>query len=269
MAQLNLLSLCVKDNSERAGHKTPKLFANLIEWLFNQMLPKLNRELEVTHKQASADLKDLVYNTFLEKLSSSSNGFSEEYAKYIADRNGTINVEYYQSIIIWHIATDLCFDTGSGVNEPKNDLLRKVSKDVSDYVMYILVMCPFLLSAGDAKFSFKITCAMVTKFFQKKNFARLPKADACAMLISEYDAFFWPKYEGLDKKPLPRENRVRHQRLLSSDQRSSSTTPPDSVLEPGKCAGAAVIVVSQPEALRRMRIHHTTRNMFHRFKYQQ
>ena len=91
MAQLNLLSLCVNDNSDRAGHKTPKLFANLIEWLFNQMLPKLNGELEVTHKLVSADLKNLVYNTFLEKLSSSSNGFSEEYDKYIADRNGTIN----------------------------------------------------------------------------------------------------------------------------------------------------------------------------------
>ena len=164
MAQLNLLSLCVNDNYDRAGHTTPKLFANLIEWLFNQMLPKLNGELEVTHKLVSADLKNLVYNTFLEKLSSSSNGFSEEYDKYIADRNGTINVEYYQSIIIWHIATNLCFDTDSGVNEPKNDLLRKVSKDVSDYVMYILVMCPFLLSIGDAKFSFKITCAMVMEF---------------------------------------------------------------------------------------------------------
>ena len=110
----------------------------------------------------------------------------------------SINVEYYQSVIIWHIATNLCFDTDSGVNEPKNDLLRKVSKDVSDYVMYILVMCPFLLSTGDAKFSFKITGAMVTEFFQKKKFARLPKADACAMLISEYDAFFGPKYEALD-----------------------------------------------------------------------
>ena len=109
----------------------------------------------------------------------------------------SINVEYYQSVIIWHIATNLCFDTDSGVNEPKNDLLRKVSKDVSDYVMYILVMCPFLLSTGDAKFSFKITCAMVMEFLQEKKFARLHKADACAMLISEYDVFLGPKYEDL------------------------------------------------------------------------
>ena len=55
------------------------------------------------------------------------------------------------------------------MNEPKNDLLRKVSKDVSDHMKYILVMCPFLLSTGDAKFSFKITCEMVTKCFQNKN----------------------------------------------------------------------------------------------------
>ena len=35
-------------------------------------------------------------------------------------------------------------------------------------------------------------------FFKRKKFARLPKADACAMLIPEYDDFFWPKYEALD-----------------------------------------------------------------------
>ena len=83
------------------------------------------------------------------------------------------------------------------MNEPKNDLLRKVSKDVSDYMMYILVMCPLLLSTGDAKFSFKTTCAMVMEFLQEKKFARLPKADACAMSISEYDVFLGPKYEDL------------------------------------------------------------------------
>ena len=34
--------------------------------------------------------------------------------------------------------------------------------------------------------------------FSKQKFARLPKANACAMLMSEYDAFFWPKHEALD-----------------------------------------------------------------------
>ena len=82
-----------------------------------------------------------MFNTFWEKLRSNSNGFSEEYDKYI--KNGTVNVETYQSIIIWHIATDLCFYKDSDRNEP--NLSREVSKDVSDYMMYILEMCPLEL----------------------------------------------------------------------------------------------------------------------------
>ena len=49
---------------------------------------------------------------------------------------GIGNVEIYERIMIWHIATDLCFYTDSGANEPINKLRREVSKDVSDYMMY-------------------------------------------------------------------------------------------------------------------------------------
>nr|XP_023906205.1 uncharacterized protein LOC112017963 [Quercus suber] len=154
------------------------------------MLPKINGDLEIllyrTHKQVSAELKDLVYNTFREKLSSNSNGFSEEYDNYITDE--TQNVEIYQRIVIWHIATDLCLYTDSGADEPNNNLGREVSKDVSDYMMYILVMCPFVLSTGNAIVCFENTCESIKNFFQEKKLPRLPKANACAMLISEYEA---------------------------------------------------------------------------------
>ncbi|KAK4571244.1 hypothetical protein RGQ29_029876 [Quercus rubra] len=154
------------------------------------MLLKINGELEIllyrTHKQVSAELKDLVYNTFREKLSSNSNGFSEEYDNYITDE--TQNVEIYQRIVIWHIATDLCLYTDSGANEPNNNLRREVSKDVSDYMMYILVMCPFVLSIGNAMVCFENACESIKNFFQEKKLPRLPKANACAMLISEYEA---------------------------------------------------------------------------------
>ena len=51
--------------------------------------------------------------------------------------------------------------------------------------MYILVMCPFVLSTGNAILSFENTCEWVKKFFQEKKLTKLPKLDACAMLISE------------------------------------------------------------------------------------
>ncbi|KAM3749638.1 hypothetical protein ACB098_05G201500 [Castanea mollissima] len=187
MGQLDLLGLCLKDKSLQVGHRTPKLFAKR-EWAFNQKLPILN-ELETllyrTHKQVSAELKNRVFNTFQEKQNSKGNGFSEEYDnKYI--KNGTVSVETYQSIIIWHIATDLCFYTDSGMKEP--NLSRQVSKDVSDYMVYILAMYPFVLSTENATFGFEFTCTLAKHFFQRKNLSRKPKAQVCEKLISEYPA---------------------------------------------------------------------------------
>lgn len=200
MGQLNLLGLCLKDKSLQDGHGTPKLFAYLRKWAFNQMLPRLNREIEMlfyrTNKQVSAELKTLVFNTFWEKLRSNSNGFSEEYDNYIS--NGTVNVEAYQRIIIWHIATDLCFYTDSDRNEP--NLSREVSKDVSDYMMYILAMCPLAFSSGHAKISFKSACIRVNELFNRNELSRLPKDQVCEQMMSE--VIDWRESKGLLGVPL-------------------------------------------------------------------
>ena len=189
IGQLNLLSFALKDKSDQVGRGTPKLFANLREWVFNQILSKLDGELEMllysNHKQVSLQLKDFVYNMFLAKLSSNTNKLSLEYDNYFP--MGIGNVEIYERIMIWHIATDLCFYTDSGSNEPINKLRREVSKDVSDYMMYIIVMYPFVLSTGNAIVSFEDTYAEVEKKFQAKKLLRPRTANVCAMLISEFE----------------------------------------------------------------------------------
>ena len=180
-----MLSFALKDKSDQVGRGTPKLFANLREWVFNQILSKLDGELEMllysNHKQVSLQLKDFVYNMFLAKLSSNTNKLSLEYDNYFP--MGIGNVEIYERIMIWHIATDLCFYTDSGANEPINKLRQEVSKDVSDYMMYIIVMYPFILSTGNAMVSFENTCAKVEEKFQVNKLLRPRTANACAMLI--------------------------------------------------------------------------------------
>ena len=88
---------------------------------------------------------------------------------------------------VQHIATNFCFYTNSGANEPIKKLCREVSKDVSDYMMYIIVMYPFVLSTGNAIVSFEDTCAEVEKKFQAKKLLRPRTANVCAMLISEFE----------------------------------------------------------------------------------
>ena len=166
------------------------------------MLARLYLELGMlfyrTDKQVSAELKDLVFNTFWEKLRSNSNGFSEEYDKYI--KNGTVNVETYQSIIIWHIATDLYFYKDSDRNEP--NLSREVSKDISDYMMYILAMCPLAFSTGNAKVGFELTCISVEGYYDQ--LSGLPKDQVCEKIISDYKADDFGEQKDLfGEAPLP------------------------------------------------------------------
>ena len=63
IGQLNFLSFALRYKSNQVGCGTPKLYANLREWVFNQILSKLDGELEMlfysNHKQVSPQLKDL------------------------------------------------------------------------------------------------------------------------------------------------------------------------------------------------------------------
>ncbi|XP_075649650.1 uncharacterized protein LOC142620110 [Castanea sativa] len=54
--------------------------------------------------------------------------------------------------------------------------------------MYILVMCPFVLSTGNAIVSFENTCESIKNFLQAKKLLRPRTANAWAMLISEFEA---------------------------------------------------------------------------------
>ncbi|KAM1245658.1 hypothetical protein ACFX15_036188 [Malus domestica] len=117
-----------------------------------------------------------------------------------------VDVNYDQSILLWHIATELCYNTeeketadlessknetsadlessknetshrGSSKNETspcessKNETSRReISKTLSDYMLYLLVMQPSLTSsvAGIGQIRFRDTCAEAKKFFSRR-----------------------------------------------------------------------------------------------------
>ena len=185
MGQLNLLSLYLKDKSLQDGHGTPKLFANCREWAFNQMLPRLPIGLRMlfysANKQVSDQLKGLVFRTLWEQLRSNRlSRFDPQ-----VNRNGLSGMfEIYESIIIWHIATDLCFDKDRDSNDPN----REMSKDVSDYMMYILAMCPFAFSTGNAKPCFESICRWLDDFCHRRNISRPSKDQLSEKIELDYNA---------------------------------------------------------------------------------
>ncbi|PQP92742.1 uncharacterized protein Pyn_17513 [Prunus yedoensis var. nudiflora] len=77
-----------------------------------------------------------------------------------------VDVEYDQSILLWHIATDLCYEKSNDVGDGSH---RGFSKTLSDYMLYLLVMQPTMMSsvAGIGQTRFRDTCAEAKKFFSR------------------------------------------------------------------------------------------------------
>ncbi|XP_042505487.1 uncharacterized protein LOC122082056 [Macadamia integrifolia] len=66
------------------------------------------------------------------------------------------DIEFDQSILLWHIATDLCYECDNNVS-PFTELQRETSKLLSDYMLYLLIMCPFTMPKGIGQIRFRDT----------------------------------------------------------------------------------------------------------------
>ncbi|PON88927.1 hypothetical protein TorRG33x02_153100 [Trema orientale] len=106
----------------------------------------------------------------------------------------SVKVEFDESILLWHIATDLCYHSdmdetsnnpqlnqnSNGVDRPNS---KEISKFLSEYMMYILVMRPFMLPNGIGQIRFQDTCAEAAEFFkERKSIADVKKKAREALL---------------------------------------------------------------------------------------
>ncbi|KAJ1435797.1 hypothetical protein SESBI_04747 [Sesbania bispinosa] len=88
-------------------------------------------------------------------------------------------VEFDQSILLWHIATDLCYYS----DEPAVSFQsREISKLLSNYMLYLLVMCPFMLPNGIGQIRFEDTCAEVDELLKERKYIS-ESNQACKMIL--------------------------------------------------------------------------------------
>ncbi|CBI20393.3 unnamed protein product, partial [Vitis vinifera] len=106
----------------------------------------------------------------------------------------SVDGEYDEILLLWHIATDLCFyempssthtDPEVGHQPSKEgsfDNRREFSKFLSDYMLYLLVMRPTMMSAvaGIGQIRFRDTCEEAKK---KKELMQEKIWEACAALL--------------------------------------------------------------------------------------
>ncbi|XAR53704.1 hypothetical protein NMG60_11022357 [Bertholletia excelsa] len=91
----------------------------------------------------------------------------------------TNNLDYDEILILWHVATDLCFfrDEAEKNRKELQDskdavyILALLSKQLSDYMLYMLIMQATMMSTvvGIGQIRFRDTCAEAKKFFRKRN----------------------------------------------------------------------------------------------------
>ncbi|XP_022772072.1 uncharacterized protein LOC111314705 [Durio zibethinus] len=98
--------------------------------------------------------------------------------KYVTD------VQYEESLLLWHIATDLCYNTDD--EKVTDSSYREFSKILSDYMLYLLVFQPTMMSAaaGIGKKRFRDTCAEAERFFQSRSLGPNEDKKACEAILS-------------------------------------------------------------------------------------
>ncbi|XAR63342.1 hypothetical protein NMG60_11023248 [Bertholletia excelsa] len=131
MGQFDLLNFCTKDEPTRligvintfCGH----------EYKVLQMKMKFSSNFE----EVRPKLKYLVFEYLRRKYQNNPGGNQD--STRLQEFEWTIKLKFYESIIIWHIATENCYtiENPESITEKENAI-----KALSRYMMYLLVICP-------------------------------------------------------------------------------------------------------------------------------
>lgn len=149
-------------------------------------------------------------------------------------------VSFDQSLILWHIATDLLFYEEKVIqvsnidHETDEDVQRNFSKLLSDYMLYLLIMQPTMMSAvrGIGQIRFQDTCAEAIKFFEKR--------DIMAEKEKGNDAFsknFWNRLIDLGKKKFHKSTRKIEKNIEHQKEACSKLSGVCTELEPSSVKG--------------------------------
>lgn len=90
-----------------------------------------------------------------------------KYNKHLSLDWSIKDVEFDQSIVIWHIATELCYYSHSWGNI-SGDINRKMGKLLSRYMMFLLLLYPSLLPAGIGLIRFRDTLSEGKNFWEER-----------------------------------------------------------------------------------------------------
>ncbi|XP_044485435.1 uncharacterized protein LOC123211003 [Mangifera indica] len=238
MAQYNLISFCLKDMQAKG------LFSNF------EKLPYIRQYFQEYHhltwEYVNDDLKEAIFGQLKAKAERMKDSYTINLCKELLAQRGdyvleeiyeleelkwsTDELDFDHSLLIWHIATTVCYEVDFAEKPPKplgdakeseetkkpadakplgdakasgeakkpadpkpleeakasgeakepgdttgsEDAKRglqmgKISKCLSNYMMYLLVFCPFMMPKGMGEIRYRDTCAHVKQLFNKQS----------------------------------------------------------------------------------------------------
>lgn len=190
MSQFNLIRFCLKDEP--------------VKCIKLQKLLRISEFFEKSYyqntKQVSEGLKELIFDQLKDKSKEAedieacktlcAHRGDQVLNKWSCDNVRDINrsikdVEFDQSILLWHIATDLCYSSDDDESQNINHVAlqsREKSQLLSDYMLYLLVVCPFLLPNGIGQIRFEDTCAEVDELLKERKYIK-ERSQVCKMIL--------------------------------------------------------------------------------------
>ncbi|KAJ9671763.1 hypothetical protein PVL29_025464 [Vitis rotundifolia] len=144
--------------------KTVTVEEKLREFIFEELKQKAKSSAQLEEKAKSAEEK------------------ARRRGDWILSQNAchsllwSVEKEYDECLLMWHIATDLCYYYKDKQEEKEipddvkeEELRRQLCRFLSEYMLYLLVMRPTMMSAvaGIGQIRFRDTCAEAKKFFRR------------------------------------------------------------------------------------------------------
>ncbi|KAJ1407093.1 hypothetical protein SESBI_24622 [Sesbania bispinosa] len=154
---------------------TPDLKEIIFQHFINK-IKEVNKEERVKDEELAKDITGFCNDKGAKVLES---------FKYSNKLGWSVGVEFDQSILLWHVATDICYNSVSveeDTNNGRSLTPREASKLLSEYMVYLLVMRPSMMPNGIGEIRFQDTCAEATEFVEDRYSIKWEK-EVCQKLL--------------------------------------------------------------------------------------
>ncbi|KAL9246266.1 hypothetical protein vseg_019822 [Gypsophila vaccaria] len=172
MSSYNLLERCFKDPPSFLKYVSIKRVRDIfISFLYTHVNPIGNGLIEFIISELQTKAKSAIDSTTTAQVCSARGNLvlQNEYF-FISEclSPWTIEIDYDESLLVWHLATDICYRTSD--QDYPTTKYRVFSKKLSDYMAYLLLKQEGLMSpiVGISDIRFEDTCEEARKFFMNR-----------------------------------------------------------------------------------------------------